>query len=328
MALPMMRFVFAGAATCAVFSLVACTSLFSSDEYDSLSSERRFLFDYKVEIPAQVNPQLGVVRIWVPVPVSDGVQTVDVLASPDGARWSAPDEHGNRYCSVDWSGGERTLRWSYRIARIADDGDSNGADRDIDQAEAFMLYLDPDVMVPSRGPASEVAFEIAEKVERIDFPTALYRHIVDHTEYSTDSDVGYGSSDYAAAEGRGDATDYASFFVGGMRYKQFAARFQIGFLLPFEHGTGELEVPHAWAHWHRPGHGWIPVDPAAADLDPDRDEYYYGQIGSNRVSLSCGRDLVLDPPQIGSKLNFFVTAYAEQDGREVRLLTKAGYTDL
>ena len=172
------------------------------------------------------------------------------------------------------------------------------------------------------------AFEIAENVERSDFPTALYRHIVDQMEYSTDSDVGYGSSDYSAAEGRGDATDYASFFVGGMRYQQFAARFQVGFLLPFEHGSGELEVPHAWAHWYRPEHGWIPVDPGAADLDPDRDEYYFGQVGSNRISMSCGRDLALDPIQIGSKLNFFVTAYAEQDGREVRLKTKAGYTDL
>jgi transglutaminase-like putative cysteine protease len=328
MALPTMRFVFAGAAASAVFCLAACTSLFSSDEYASLSSERRFLFDYTVEIPARVNPQLGAVRVWVPVPVSDGVQTVDVLTTPEGARWSAADEHGNRFCSVLWTGGERTLRWSYRIDRVEDDGDSNGADRVIDQAEAFMLYLDPDVMVPSRGPASEVAFEIAETIERSDFPTALYRHIVDKTEFSTDRNVGFGSSDYPAAEGLGDATDYASFFVGGMRYKQFAARFQIGFLLPFEHGSGELELPHAWAHWYRPGHGWMPVDPAAADLDPDRDTYYFGQLGSNRVSLSCGRDLSLDPVQIGSKLNFFVAAYAEQDGREVRLQTKAGYADL
>ena len=323
-----MRLVFAGAAACAVFSLAACTSLFSSDEFDSLSSERRFLFDYTVELPAQVNPQLGAVRVWVPVPVSDGVQSVDVLASPEGARWSAPDEHGNRTCSVLWTGGERSLRWSYRIARNEDTGDSNGADRDIDEAEAFMLYLDPDVMVPSRGPASEVAFELAENIERSDFPTALYRHIVDHTEFATGDDVGYGSSDYAAAEGRGDATDYASFYVGAMRYQQFAARFQVGFLLPLEHGSGELEQPHAWAHWFRPGHGWVPVDPAAADLDPDRDAYYYGKLGSNRVSLSCGRDLALSPVQVGSKLNFFVVAYAEQDGREVRLQTKAGYTDL
>lgn len=328
MALPTMRFVFAGAAACAVFSLAACTSLFSSDEYDSLSSERRFLFDYTVEIPAQVNPQLGAVRVWVPVPVSDGVQTVDVLASPEGARWSAPDVHGNRFCSVLWTGGERNLRWSYRIARSEDDGDSNGADRVIDEAEAFMLYLDPDVMVPSRGPASEVAFELAEEFERSDFPTALYRHIVDQTELSSGKDVGFGSSDLAAAEGRGDATDYASFFVGAMRYKQFAARFQVGFLLPLERGSGELELPHAWAHWYRPGHGWVPVDSAAADMDPERDAYYYGQLGSNRVSMSCGRDLELSPVQVGSKLNFFVVAYAEQDGREVRLQTKAGFTDL
>ncbi|MAW59516.1 MAG: hypothetical protein CMJ94_01630 [Planctomycetes bacterium] len=316
-------------ALAAVAFLPACSSWFVSEDVASLSSTRRFVLDYQVVIPPEVNDQLGPVRIWVPVPVSDGVQTIDVLEAPEGVRWSGPDIHGNRFASLVWMGGERELVWSYRVERRQDGGDSAGAERDLGEREAFLHYLDPDVMVPSRGPAVELAFELAEQVERADFPGALFRSIVDQMEYTTEGDVGYGSSDFAAVESVGDAADYAAYFIGGMRYQQYAARFQVGFLLPIERGWGQLSDPHAWAHWYRPDYGWQAVDPGAADLDPDRGAaYYFGTLGSNRVSLSCGRDLVLDPPQQGAPLNFFVAAYGEQDGREVRLETQASYYDL
>ena len=315
-------------ALAALACLPACSSWFVSEETSSLTSTRRFVLDYTVELPAELNDQLGPVRVWVPVPVSDGVQTIDVLSSPEGARWSAADSHGNRFCSVVWNGGPRELTWSYRVVRREDTGNSSGGDRVTTDNDAFLLYLDPDVMVPARGPAVELAFDLAETHDRADFPTAFYRSIVDQMEYSTEGDVGYGSSDFAAVEGEGDGADYASYFIGGMRYQQFAARFQVGFLLPAKRGQGELVDPHAWAHWYRPGHGWQPVDPAAADMDPDRDAYYFGKLSTNRVTMSAGRDLNLEPRQQGVPLNFFVAAYAEQDGREVRVETRAQFFDL
>lgn len=306
----------------------SCGGLFVSDEYRSLNTKRRFTLDYEVTLPPAVNEQLGAVRVWVPVPVSDGVQTIDILEAPEGARWSAPDVHGNRFCSVLWQGGERTLQWKYRVERREDIGNSNGADRRLEQKEVFLHYLDPDMMVPARGPAAEVAFELGEEFERKDLPAAIYRTVVDSMEYREDRDTGYGSSDFAAVEGYGVAIDYASYFIGALRYHQIAARAQLGFLLPSERGAGELTTPHAWAHWYRPEDGWFPVDAAAADLDPNLDSFYFGELGSNRVSFSCGRDLVLDPPQEGAPLNYFVVAYAEQDGREVRVDTVLRYFDL
>lgn len=315
-------------ALAALACLPACSSWFVSEEASSLTSTRRFVLDYTVQLPPEVNDQLGAVRVWVPVPVSDGAQTIDVLDSPEGARWSAADPHGNRFCSVIWNGGARALTWSYQVERREDNGNSSGGDRVTTDNDAFLLYLDPDVMVPARGPAVEQAFDLAESYGRAEFPTAFYRSIVDQMEYTTAGDVGYGSSDFAAAEGKGNGADYASYFIGGMRYQQFAARFQVGFLLPPVRGEGELVDPHAWAHWYRPGFGWQPADPAATDLDAGRDEYYFGKLSTNRVAMSCGRDLMLDPAQQGVPLNFFVAAYAEQDGREVRVETRVSYFDL
>lgn len=300
-----------------------------SEPEHSITSARRFVLDYEVTLPPEVNPQLGPVQLWVPVPVSDQAQTVDVLASPEGVRWSAADAHGNRFCSLRWTGSEgRTLRWRYRIERREDSLRAGAGERDLTESEVFLNYLDPDSMVPSRGPAVEIAFEMAESTERADFPAAWYQHLLDRIDFSLEQGSGFGSSDYPIVEEFGDSTDFASAFIGGMRYQEFPARFQVGFLLPTTGNSGELVDPHAWAHWYRPERGWFPVDLAAADQDPERERYYFGKLGSNRVAMSSGRDLVLEPAQEGTGLNFFVAGYAEQDGREVRLDTRVRYYDL
>lgn len=73
-----------------------------------------------------------------------------------------------------------------------------------------------------------------------------------------------------------------------------------------------------------PGYGWVPVD--AADVrkamltenlnlkDPKTAEYrayFWGGIDAYRVKLSIGRDLVLNPPQQGSPINYFMYPYAQ-----------------
>src|SRR4029450_3342146 len=59
--------------------------------------------------------------------------------------------------------------------------------------------------------------------------------------------------------------------------------------------------------WYEDATGdWHPVDASEADKDPSRKEYFFGTICCNRVALSRGRDLVLEPPQAGEPLNFFI----------------------
>jgi len=44
-------------------------------------------------------------------------------------------------------------------------------------------------------------------------------------------------------------------------------------------------------------------------------EYYFGAVDESRIAIGTGRDLVLNPPQSGEPLNYFMYPYAEADGK-------------
>jgi len=46
------------------------------------------------------------------------------------------------------------------------------------------------------------------------------------------------------------------------------------------------------------------------------------------VTLSTGRDLVLEPKQQGEPLNYFLNPYAEADGKSVKTEKTWSYRDL
>ena len=73
----------------------------------------------------------------------------------------------------------------------------------------------------------------------------------------------------------------------------------------------------------------MPVDASEAAKDPSRREYFFGAHDENRVEFSRGRDLVLNPPQAGEPLNYFVYPYAEADGKVLNSVERTvTYRDL
>lgn len=44
-------------------------------------------------------------------------------------------------------------------------------------------------------------------------------------------------------------------------------------------------------------------------------EYYFGAVDESRIAVGTGRDLILNPPQAGEPLNYFMYPYAEADGK-------------
>jgi hypothetical protein len=44
-------------------------------------------------------------------------------------------------------------------------------------------------------------------------------------------------------------------------------------------------------------------------------EYYFGAVDEGRIAIGTGRDLVLNPPQTGEPLNYFMYPHAEADGK-------------
>ena len=81
---------------------------------------------------------------------------------------------------------------------------------------------------------------------------------------------------------------------------------------------------------HKDG-GWVPVDISEADKLVDKQAaeagIYFGFHTDNRVTLSMGRDLVLEPAQEGAPLNYIVHPYAEVDGEPHRVAKQGFWKD-
>lgn len=294
---------------------------------------RLFELEYEVVLPQDLDPAGGPIRVWVPVPASDGRQEVTVLERPAAAEPGGPDRHGNLFSSVllmPGRGGPTSVSWRYRIHRGVDHGGGERGTRELAAEWRERLYLGPERLVPVGGPAAPLADEaLSGREEPFAVARALYDRVLEVMEYRKNG-VGWGagSTEWACAQRYGNCTDFHALFISMARYVGLPARFQIGFALPPERGRGELSGYHCWAHFYVQGHGWIPVDISEADKDPGRAEFFFGRLDADRVALSFGRDIVLDPPQQGEPLNYFVYAYAEQGGRPLDLRTRVRFRDL
>jgi transglutaminase-like putative cysteine protease len=147
---------------------------------------------------------------------------------------------------------------------------------------------------------------------------AIYDKVTSMMRYDK-SGTGWGRGDalFACNAKRGNCTDFHALIIGMARSSGIPARFAIGVPLPEVHNSGETDVPsyHCWAELYIDGRGWVPVDASEAVKNLTRREYYFGHHDENRLELSRGRDLTLNPAQQGPALNFFVDPYAEVDGR-------------
>ena len=56
------------------------------------------------------------------------------------------------------------------------------------------------------------------------------------------------------------------------------------------------------------------MDASEADRHPHLRGYNFGSQRANLMRFSHGRDVVLEPPQQGPPLNFFIHPYVEVDG--------------
>ena len=113
----------------------------------------------------------------------------------------------------------------------------------------------------------------------------------------------------------GIALNFHSLFISLARSHSIPARFEIGYPLPSQKKQGDISGYHCWAWFHEPHDGWTPVDISEADKHPELSEYYYGNLSADRIAFSVGRDVVLEPPQLGAALNYFVKPYVEIGGR-------------
>ncbi len=261
----------------------------------------------------------GVLRAWFPVPRGLKQQKVSLLGvdSPFPYRETVEKEYGNRFVYVQSSGPVRypvELKVRYAVEREENDAlDAPGGEA-LPAAERALFTL----------PRGKVV--INDEVRRIaaatrkDAPLAtargVYDYVFDHMAY--DKTVpGYGEGDVlrACAVGKGNCTDFHSLFMAIAMANGLPARFQMGLSLSTETAKSLGRSYHCWAEFYVDGKGWLPVDISEAWKNPARKAFLFGHLDPNRVTLSLGREVRLEPPQAGERLNYVAYPYLEIAGR-------------
>lgn len=292
---------------------------------------RAFHFDYSAtlkDIPAGSKH----VDLWMPVPHSDPYQQITSLKIDSPYAYTiGTAEFGNQMLHVGLdrpAENNFTVHISLEAVRrehlqprlhgappLAQD----------ESAAELARYLKPDRLVPLDDQIRKWAREVVDQAGAhtdLEMVRAIYNHVVSTVKYDkTGKGWGRGDIYYACEERRGNCTDFHAIVIGYARALGIPARFAIGFPVPPQRGEGKIAGYHCWAEVYVRHVGWIPIDASEAAKDPTKRDYFFGAHDENRLELSKGRDLMLNPKQQGESLNYFVYPYAECDGVKLGGLT-------
>jgi transglutaminase-like putative cysteine protease len=264
------------------------------------STIRHVEIRYTAVIPA---PPAGTqrLRMWLPYPESDVWQTIDGLVV------SAPFPH-------------RVTRREY-VHRP--DG-AHPAEANHTDAKLLQRFRLADKLVPLQGKIAAVARDATKDAHtEPEKARAIYDYVTSQLHYDK-SGTGWGHGDaiWACDNKRGNCTDFHSLLIGMARSVGIPAKFEIGLPIPEGQAEGAIGGYHCWAAFYLDGIGWVPVDSSEASKFPAKRDYFFGALDTNRVRLSVGRDITLDPPQQGPPVNYLVYPYVEADGKPLQGVTQ------
>lgn len=303
-------------------------------EFLKAGDSRTFAVEYVAkasEIPAGTK----VLRLWVPVPQDSTVQTIKnhSFSRPPSRTVSEP-KYGNRiaYWEIENppAAVEVTMKFECTRREIVTNLEALREDGK-DPEGSFGVFRREDRLVTIDDEIRSIAARLTQgKSSTLAKARAIYDYVLEKMTYDKNhAGWGRGSTRHACEVGKGNCTDFHALFNSLCRAAGIASGFEIGLYLPYE--KGKVEPPgayHCWAFFRVPGKTWVPIDASEADRFPERRDYFFGNHTSNRVTLSTGRDIVLEPPQAGEPLNYFLNPHAEADGKPVKADKAWSYRDL
>ena len=271
-----------------------------------------FEFVYRATLPELA----GDARMWVPLATSDAYQTVSLLAidAPGKQEVLFDKDYGNKvlYLELDQADGNRDVVIHYAVERFEK---PVYPEREVDRSQ----YLDSERLVPLTPQFQEIAASVTEGMQGdLERARALYDHVIDHLRYAKVG-TGYGKGDavFACDSGGGNCTDYHSYFIALARCVGIPARFAIGASIPSSRDEGGINGYHCWAEFYTEGRWW-PVDISEADKCSSLSTFYFGHHPANRLELSRGRDLVVEPGPASGPINFLAYPVLEVGGETVK----------
>lgn len=295
------------------------------------AKERRAEVTYSVNLNAPADAKQ--VRLWIPYPMSDENQEItDVVVTGNSTAWGVYKEgaFGNSALYAEWKDtkGPRTLTYTFKVLR------RERVTKEIPAAELpfskseFRKELAPTRLANLKGPQKDLAEKIsAGKKTNREKAFAIYDWTVENMFRDPNAKgCGLGDVDTLVRTLGGKCGDIHSVYTALARVSGVPSREVWGIRIPAGKGGDMTKAQHCWAEWYSPGYGWVAVDPADVrkailekkitmeQAKPLR-EYYFGAVDENRIATGTGRDLVLNPPQSGEPLNYFMYPHAEADGK-------------
>jgi transglutaminase-like putative cysteine protease len=254
-------------------------------------------------------------RMWIPLPSSDDFQMVEVKSMRvPGRRQTMTDRrYGNKVLYLRLgpkdSGKELELRFQVRRKEKGPYHDPDSRPEE---------FLAPEKLVPESAEFDAIASKVvSDRTGDVVRARALYDHTIDRMRYMKyGPGWGRGDATYACQAGTGNCTDFHSYYIALLRAAKIPARFAIGASIPSERDDGGIDGYHCWAEFYAEGKWW-PVDLSEADKYSRFSKYYFGHHPANRIELSRGRDLIVDPGPASGPLNFLAFPVLEVAGKPV-----------
>ncbi|MDH5638171.1 MAG: transglutaminase family protein [Nitrospinota bacterium] len=296
----------------------------------------------KVEFKITVDAPEGSdkVRFWTPYPQSDeyqAIKNVKVEGNFTRKRITSDKESGTRILYLEWRGPTKDKRFVDITFRASSSERKAGAapGEEPPIPESVIKYTSATPLLPTDGEIGAIASAAVEgKTSIAEKHTAIYNWVVENT--FRDPNVlgcGVGAVEVTLAQRGGKCVDISTVYVTMARAAGIPAREVFGMRLGKDMGNSDITSGHhCWAEYYQPGVGWVQTDPAdvrkfmltqgmTLKQAAESREYYKSAVGANRIVLAkADRGIVLNPPQDGELLNYFMYPYAEIDGKPVEWL--------
>ncbi len=293
----------------------------------SFSADREFTLTEKITLNNLGEGEKDV-KVWLPYPVSDELQSVDdfKISAPVEGKIVREDKYGNSILYLhapSYKEANLEIEVNFKIKRNEYDFFKKASGED----ENLKLFLLADRLVQVDKEMKALANSIVKgKKGRIEEARAIYDYIIDEFTYTKDDPqvCMIGDSRLSLKFKKGQCSEYHSTFISLARALKIPAKFEVGFSVPSDKKEGQIGGYHCWAKCYVDGKGWFPVDVSNADKSPEKKDYFFGRIDENRAHFTTGRDIFL--PEAKDKaagpLNYFIYPYAEVNGKEFTDLEK------
>lgn len=305
----------------------------------SLGQQRDFQFTYQVQI-RPLSAEGGNLKIWVPLAVSNQRQMILQREIQTDYPYEITRDlvYGNQMLFLQLPNPlppELDLSVRYRVKVRAEHFPAEPSERNSspEDIRLFEPHLKSNRLMVVNEQVQALARTItANSATTLQKARAIYQYVIDHMKY--DKQIpGWGKGDTlrACQVGAGNCTDFHSLFISLARASGIPARFSMGVSIP-EKPEGEIAGYHCWAEFYLPDAGWVPVDISEAWKNRSLEDYFFGTYDPNRLMLSLGRDISLQPrPTSCDALNIFFYPYAEVNGKmlkENQIKTSFQFKDL